>query len=471
MHVLQGRAVWLALALGCAGAAGCQSEGGAPPTALAVGVGGKADGVTHGWVECVAEACPVYWSRKPNLGPDEDAPVMSVPRGRRMGVYSVARPYAVVAYPDPEQEHAVQLAEVFSEEGQLNWRTSGLPRPGEAVVCTRALGCPIYSTDRPLGSPSGMPATTASQWTVQEARAVMGGATVTTFPYWFDANRVRVVYATDGWAYPSLKVPFVTQQPYGVACAAAVMSMGLATYGQTVSVKKAYDWFATHGGLNEAGYVVSELIPDAARSLSGGAVRAVVDWWQGEGLEGLRRRLNLGMPAHIFVNHAKLPGSGITTNTPHSVLVTGYRDGVFTYHNPWRSVGGQTIKEAELEKALLAKVSINYFEAGPFGDYVEALTQRDLARALGLYAPERVVVSPYGFYQTDAELTTWFSELLGEHLPGAVFTLEEVRGRGTHKVLRWTATTAGGEVRGEDTFGLFDGRIRYQSTSFTAAAP
>jgi hypothetical protein len=100
--------------------------------------------------------------------------------------------------------------------------------------------------------------------------------------------------------------------------------------------------------------------------------------------------------------------------------------------------------------------------------YMEALNSGDPGRVLSLYHDDAGHVTAARTLVGRDELAAWYHELLGQKLPGAVFTTTEVAGRGNSRHFRWKAAGPTGEVvNGDDTLGLHDGRIQFHYTSFT----
>jgi hypothetical protein len=104
----------------------------------------------------------------------------------------------------------------------------------------------------------------------------------------------------------------------------------------------------------------------------------------------------------------------------------------------------------------------------PARTYVEALNSGDPGRVLGLYHADAGHVTAARTLIGREALGTWYSELLGQKLNGAVVSVTETAGRGNSRHFRWKAAGPSGEiVDGDDTLGLLDGRIQYHYTSFT----
>jgi hypothetical protein len=171
----------------------------------------------------------------------------------------------------------------------------------------------------------------------------------------------------------TLPVPFYTQQPNAKACTAAVLAMGLGSYGVTtledasrspLGAQPVYAWFVAQGYVDKTTqYVDSNKIFEAAETLSAKQVLAEAVWWEEESVEAVRNAIDAGSPAILFTHHNQLPGSGISTAEHHAVLAYGYSGDVFYYYNPWRSKIDDarfSIRSADLLKALLGKVIVRF---------------------------------------------------------------------------------------------------------------
>lgn len=438
-----------------------------PGAAGASFAAGKADGPLRGWVRCAAARCDVLRATNPLAGPGPADGPRQVARGEQLEVYAQTDEHVVVSPPADAPDHAVELVARAAVSAGA-WELVGVPMPPEAVVCTRDAGCPVYRT-ADLVDPRAVYVETVPRWTAREVRAWRGNVRVVSVPEPWRGNAVRtVVVGEDGWRAPRLAVPFLTQQPQQAACAAAALAMALQHYGHPVSVSEAYDWFVREGHVDSKGYVRGERLPEAARALSGGDVWAWIHWWQSPGLGDLKAHLNRGLPVHVFVDHGAMPGSGITTSTPHSVLVTGYEDQTFSYHNPWQSSGGSTINATALDKALLVRAGASYFQPGPLGELIAALDARDVERALAVYHEQAVVVRPDRTRAGRDAIREWLRQLLDEQLLHARFSLRGVLGRGAARELLWTAAGPLATAKdGHDWVILLDGKIVYHSPTFT----
>lgn len=99
--------------------------------------------------------------------------------------------------------------------------------------------------------------------------------------------------------------------------------------------------------------------------------------------------------------------------------------------------------------------------------YIEALNSRMPDALLELYTPTAVHIRSSRTIKGEAALRTWFYTLLNTILPNGKFQLVDFSGNGSTRHLTWTATSDAGSVfDGSDTFGLLDGKIAYQYSSF-----
>ena len=107
-------------------------------------------------------------------------------------------------------------------------------------------------------------------------------------------------------------------------------------------------------------------------------------------------------------------------------------------------------------------------ENDPVRTLVEALNSGDANRVLGLYHPDAGHVTAARTLIGREALALWYTELLGQKLQSAVFTVTDTAGQGNSRHFRWKAAGPAGEILdGDDTLGLAEGRILYHYTSFT----
>lgn len=100
--------------------------------------------------------------------------------------------------------------------------------------------------------------------------------------------------------------------------------------------------------------------------------------------------------------------------------------------------------------------------------YIEALNNHKPENILALYTPTAVHISSSRTIKGHAALQTWLYTLLNNILPNGKFQLVDFTGSGNTRHLTWTATSEAGSVfDGSDTFGLLDGKIAYQYSSFS----
>jgi hypothetical protein len=101
-------------------------------------------------------------------------------------------------------------------------------------------------------------------------------------------------------------------------------------------------------------------------------------------------------------------------------------------------------------------------------EYISALNTRDPEKVLTLYTPTAVHVTAARTVQGLDALRAWYTTLLGQLLPGAVFNLTGYSGTGSSRHFTWTAISSKGVVQnGSDTFGLLNGKITYHYSFFT----
>lgn len=101
---------------------------------------------------------------------------------------------------------------------------------------------------------------------------------------------------------------------------------------------------------------------------------------------------------------------------------------------------------------------------------INMLNTHDPAQAAGLYTPTGVHVTPARTVQGTAAIQTWYQTMLTQLLPNATFNLVSYTGSGSSRHLTWTAASSAGQVNnGNDTLGLWDGKIAYHFTSFSVS--
>ncbi len=100
--------------------------------------------------------------------------------------------------------------------------------------------------------------------------------------------------------------------------------------------------------------------------------------------------------------------------------------------------------------------------------FFEALNTRRPDAVIQLYKPDAIHVSAGKTVQGAGEIIGYYAELFVLRLPQAIFKLTSVSGSGSTRRFTWTATSPKGNVTdGTDFFGIFDGKIGFQSTNFT----
>lgn len=100
--------------------------------------------------------------------------------------------------------------------------------------------------------------------------------------------------------------------------------------------------------------------------------------------------------------------------------------------------------------------------------YIEALNTRDLDQVLKLYNSNAVHITAARTVQGFQDMRIWFQALLFSLLPNAKFSHTGFSGTGNSRHMNWTATSDMGAVHnGNDTFGLYKGKITYHYSFFT----
>jgi hypothetical protein len=103
--------------------------------------------------------------------------------------------------------------------------------------------------------------------------------------------------------------------------------------------------------------------------------------------------------------------------------------------------------------------------------YIKALNSHDVQQVVSLYVPSAVHVTSARTVQGMEAISTWYSTLFNQLLPGATYTLTSYTGTGSSRHLTWTAASPRGKVHnGNDTIGLADGRIVYHYSFFTTTS-
>jgi hypothetical protein len=99
--------------------------------------------------------------------------------------------------------------------------------------------------------------------------------------------------------------------------------------------------------------------------------------------------------------------------------------------------------------------------------YIEALNSHDLDQILELYNPNAVHITSARSVQGYQDMRIWFQALLFSLLPNGKFIHTGFSGTGNSRHLTWTATSDMGIVHnGNDTFGLYKGKITYHYSFF-----
>ncbi|MFL7892687.1 MAG: nuclear transport factor 2 family protein [Anaerolineales bacterium] len=104
--------------------------------------------------------------------------------------------------------------------------------------------------------------------------------------------------------------------------------------------------------------------------------------------------------------------------------------------------------------------------------YIEALNKHDLDQILSLYNSNAVHITAARSVQGLDEMRIWYEALLFSLLPHAEFRHTGFSGSGNSRHLTWTATSDMGKVHnGNDTFGLYKGKITYHYSHFSLSRP
>lgn len=108
----------------------------------------------------------------------------------------------------------------------------------------------------------------------------------------------------------------------------------------------------------------------------------------------------------------------------------------------------------------------------PIADMPERLIGRlnegDHNLVAGLYADNAAHVTGERTIFSRPQIAEWYRRLLKQTLAGAEFTVTGKVGSGTTRHYTWTARSPRGEVLdGNDTLGLYDGRIQFHFSYFT----
>lgn len=124
------------------------------------------------------------------------------------------------------------------------------------------------------------------------------------------------------------------------------------------------------------------------------------------------------------------------------------------------------------------KTSANYewFPQGKPADiteqYIEALNNRDLDQIIDLYNSNAVHITAARSVQGGEEMRIWYEAMLSSLLPNAKFLHTGFSGSGNSRHLTWTAASDMGLVHnGNDTFGLYKGKITYHYSFFSLSRP
>jgi hypothetical protein len=100
--------------------------------------------------------------------------------------------------------------------------------------------------------------------------------------------------------------------------------------------------------------------------------------------------------------------------------------------------------------------------------YIDALNSGDPDQLVKLYNPNAVHITAARTVQGIKSLRIWYQTLFSSILPNAKFTLTSYSGRNNSRHLSWTATSDMGAVHnGNDTFGIYEGKITYHYSFFT----
>jgi len=99
------------------------------------------------------------------------------------------------------------------------------------------------------------------------------------------------------------------------------------------------------------------------------------------------------------------------------------------------------------------------------------LNQGDPALVAGLYADNAAHVTGQRTIFSRPAITAWYRGVLKQLLPGAKFEITGKVGSGSTRHYTWTAHSPRGDVLdGNDTLGLYEGRIQFHFSYFTISA-
>jgi len=99
---------------------------------------------------------------------------------------------------------------------------------------------------------------------------------------------------------------------------------------------------------------------------------------------------------------------------------------------------------------------------------VNALNTHNPDQVINYYTPTAVHVTAARTIQGQAAIRSWYQAVFNSLLPNAAFTLTGFSGSGSSRHFTWTATSSQGSVlNGNDTLGLFNGKITYHYSFFT----
>jgi hypothetical protein len=104
--------------------------------------------------------------------------------------------------------------------------------------------------------------------------------------------------------------------------------------------------------------------------------------------------------------------------------------------------------------------------------YIAALNKRDLDQIIELYNTNAVHITAARSVQGHEDMRIWYDALLSSLLPNATFLHTGFTGSGNSRHLTWTARSDMGAVHnGNDTFGLYKGKITYHYSFFSLSRP
>ncbi len=127
---------------------------------------------------------------------------------------------------------------------------------------------------------------------------------------------------------------------------------------------------------------------------------------------------------------------------------------------------------ANLPEVWKSSAEYDWFPPSSPGDiteqYVEALNTLDPVKVLKLYNSNAVHITAARSVQGFQDMRIWFQALFSSLLPNAKFSHTGFSGTGNSRHMTWTATSDMGAVyNGNDTFGLYKGKITYHYSFFT----